>query len=207
MIRFFDFVFSFVTIITFFPIGLILSIIIKIESKGGVFYKQIRVGRNGKDFKIWKFRTMYVDSDKKGLLTVGAKDTRITRIGYFLRKYKIDEFPQFINVLIGEMSIVGPRPEVRKYVNLYNNEQIKILSVRPGITDSASIKYKNEASILSKQSNPEEYYINTILPEKINLSIENINNISLVKYFSVMYRTVFSYLFCIYPCVENVPFI
>lgn len=147
-----------------------LGLIVSLGSKGGMFYKQTRVGRHNKDFGLYKFRTMYKDSDKKGLLTVGGRDPRVTKTGYFLRKYKLDELPQLINILKGEMSFIGPRPEVRKYVQLYTDEQMQVLNVRPGLTDWASIEYSNENEILEKQENPEQYYIDVIMPHKLELN-------------------------------------
>ena len=152
VIRFFDFILSLVGLVVLAPIFIVLAIWIKIDSKGPVFYKQVRVGQNGIDFGLFKFRSMVVDADKKGLITVGGRDPRITRSGYFIRKYKLDELPQLINVLLGDMSLVGPRPEVRKYVELYTDEQQKVLSVKPGITDYASIEYMDENEILGKFS-------------------------------------------------------
>jgi lipopolysaccharide/colanic/teichoic acid biosynthesis glycosyltransferase len=170
MKRIFDIFFSILGLVILFPILLTLAIIIKIDSKGPVFYKQTRVGLNNTDFKIYKFRTMRVNSDQLGLLTIGDRDPRVTNIGYVLRKFKLDELPQLINVLIGNMSFVGPRPEVRKYVNLYSKSDLEILSVKPGITDYASIKFRNEAEIMSKSESPEDVYINEIMPEKIRLN-------------------------------------
>ena len=144
MIRFFDVVFSFIGIALLSPLFVVLYIAICLESKGGGIYSQTRVGKEGRDFKLFKFRSMRIGSDKKGLITVGGRDPRVTRTGFFIRKYKLDELPQLFNVLIGDMSIVGPRPEVRKYVDLYTDEQRKVLSVRPGITDYASIEYVDE---------------------------------------------------------------
>jgi lipopolysaccharide/colanic/teichoic acid biosynthesis glycosyltransferase len=135
-----------------------------------IFYLQTRVGKNNKDFKLFKFRTMGKDADKKGLLTVGGRDPRVTNIGYYLRKYKLDELPQLFNVLFGSMSLVGPRPEVRKYVDLYTQEQQKVLSVKPGITDFASLEFINENEVLAKSSNPEETYINEVMPHKLELN-------------------------------------
>ena len=151
--RLFDMFFSLVGLIVLFIPFLIIAILILIDSNGGVFYKQTRVGKDGVDFDLLKFRSMASGSDKSGLLTVGGRDSRITKIGYTLRKYKIDELPQLINVFVGDMSLVGPRPEVRKYVELYNSEQKKVLSVKPGITDYASIEYSNENELLGKAVN------------------------------------------------------
>jgi lipopolysaccharide/colanic/teichoic acid biosynthesis glycosyltransferase len=168
--RGFDVVSSLTGIILLFPFLLILWICIRLESSGGGFYRQVRVGKNGIDFRLWKFRTMQTGADKKGLLTIGGRDSRVTRIGYYLRKYKLDELPQLINVLVGDMSIVGPRPEVRKYVELYSQDQRKVLSVKPGITDYASIEYSNENELLAKSENPEKTYIEEVLPAKLNLN-------------------------------------
>jgi len=170
--RVFDFCSSLIALIILSPIFLIISIIIVFDSKGPIFYKQTRVGKNNVDFKLYKFRSMYVNADRQGLLTVGERDSRITKIGYWLRKYKIDEIPQLINVLLGEMSIVGPRPEVRKYVELYNDQQVNVLSLKPGITDIASIEYRNENEILSSYDDPEKVYINIIMPRKLYLNSE-----------------------------------
>jgi lipopolysaccharide/colanic/teichoic acid biosynthesis glycosyltransferase len=171
------------------PFFIVLSILIIIDSKGGVFYKQIRVGKNGKDFYLYKFRSMKTDADKQGLLTVGGKDPRITRIGYFIRKYKIDELSQLINVFIGDMSLVGPRPEVRKYVDLYTSEQLKVLTVKPGITDNASIAYFNENELLGKSKNPEHTYINEIMPDKLKLNMEYVNNYKLYSDVLIILKT------------------
>lgn len=161
------------------PILLILSILITIDSKGGVFYKQQRIGKDLKPFMLFKFRSMQTNSDKKGLLTVGNNDSRITKTGYYLRKYKLDELPQLINVLKGDMSFVGPRPEVEKYVKLYNQEQLKVFNVKPGITDWASIQYVNENEILARSNNPEKTYIDEIMPAKLKLNLEYVNNNSI----------------------------
>jgi lipopolysaccharide/colanic/teichoic acid biosynthesis glycosyltransferase len=178
MTRLFDIIFSFIILIILLPLFLLFALVIILTSKGGVFYLQKRVGKDGKIFSLIKFRTMFVNADKQGLLTVG-NDKRITKFGKFLRKYKLDELPQFLNVLIGQMSIVGPRPEVPKYVDLYNQEQKKVLSVKPGITDYASLLYFNESNELVRSSEPEKHYINVIMPHKINLSLEYIENKSL----------------------------
>ena len=190
MIRFFDFVLSLVGLVILAPIFIVLAVWIKIDSVGPVFYKQIRVGQNGKDFGLFKFRSMVVDADKKGLITVGGKDPRITRSGYFIRKYKLDELPQLINVLVGDMSLVGPRPEVRKYVEFYDDEQNKVLSVKPGITDYASIEYMDENEILGKSMDPEKIYIEEIMPEKIKYNMKYIKNRSLIEYFKIIFLTV-----------------
>jgi len=192
MIRFLDILFSLLGLIILLPVFLIVAVLIKCSSKGPVFFLQKRVGKGNRDFSLIKFRTMYQDADRKGLLTVGQRDPRITPVGYFLRKYKIDELPQLINVLKGDMSLVGPRPEVRKYVDLYNDEQRQILNFRPGITDLASIKYVNENEILSQAEDPEAYYIQQIMPDKIRLNLEYLRQPTLKKYFSIIFKTFFS---------------
>ena len=189
MIRFFDFILSLVGLVVLAPIFIVLAIWIKIDSKGPVFDKQVRVGQNGIDFGLFKFRSMVVDADKKGLITVGGRDPRITRSGYFIRKYKLDELPQLINVLLGDMSLVGPRPEVRKYVDLYTDEQQKVLSVKPGITDYASIEYMDENEILGKSSDPEKTYIEEIMPEKIKYNMKYIQNKNVSEYFKIIFLT------------------
>lgn len=171
------------------PLFLIVAIWIKLDSNGPVFYKQIRVGRYGKDFKLFKFRSMRVGADKNGLITIGGRDPRVTRSGYFIRKYKLDEFPQLINVFIGDMSLVGPRPEVRKYVDLYTQEQLHVLDVRPGITDLASIRYRNENEILETVANPEQYYIDVIMPDKLRINLEYVANHSFLYDIKLIFKT------------------
>jgi lipopolysaccharide/colanic/teichoic acid biosynthesis glycosyltransferase len=187
--RAFDIFFSFIGLLILLPFFLIISLLIILDSRGSIFYKQVRVGKNDTDFYLLKFRSMRSDADKKGLLTVGGRDPRITRMGYYLRKYKIDELPQLLNVLKGDMSLVGPRPEVRKYVSLYNIEQKKVLSVLPGITDYASIEYSNENEILGKAENPEQVYIDEIMPAKLNLNLKYIAEKSLATDFKIIFRT------------------
>ena len=184
-----DILFSLIGLICLFPFFIFISFFIFITSKGGVFFVQLRVGKNNKDFKLYKFRTMFLNSDNKGLLTVGNNDKRITKLGYYLRKNKLDELPQLINVLNGTMSIVGPRPEVRKYVNLYNSEQKSILDVKPGITDFASLMYYNENEILANSVNPEETYINEIMPIKLELNKQYINEMSLLTDLKIIFKT------------------
>ena len=175
MKRILDIVFSLLVIAVGLPFGLVIALLIVLDSKGSVIYRQSRVGRNNVDFLLYKFRTMCVDADHSSLITVGADDARITRVGAFLRKFKIDEFPQFLNILKGEMSIVGPRPEVRKYVDLYTPEQMRVLSVRPGLTDYASIRYVNENELLATSADPEQTYIQEIMPDKLNLNLKYID--------------------------------
>ncbi len=193
--RLFDILFSFVGLLIISPILILISLFIIIDSKGGIFFKQIRVGKGNKDFRMYKFRTMKTDSEKKGFLTIGNKDSRVTRVGYYLRKYKLDEFPQLLNVIKGDMSIVGPRPEVRKYVNMYNEEQLKVLSVRPGLTDFASLEYINESELLSKSSTPEETYINEIMPAKLNINLIYIKKKSLLTDCFIIFKTILRIFF------------
>ncbi len=176
--RIFDIIFSFFGLIVLFPFLLLISLLITLESKGGVFFIQKRVGRNNKDFRLIKFRTMNIHSEHKGLFTIGQRDPRVTRMGYFLRKYKIDEFPQLINVIKGNMSIVGPRPEVRKYVELYTPEQSLVLTVRPGITGLASLEYVHENKMLGESDNPEETYLKEMMPRKLELNLEYVKSAS-----------------------------
>jgi lipopolysaccharide/colanic/teichoic acid biosynthesis glycosyltransferase len=190
LIRLFDIVLAIVALIVLFPLLFVIAIWVKIDSRGGIFYIQTRVGYKGRDFNLIKFRSMRVASDKLGLLTIGERDPRITNSGYFIRKYKIDELPQLLNVLIGNMSFVGPRPEVRKYVQLYNFEQLKVLNLKPGITDEASIAFRNENEILSKSSNPELTYIQEIMPVKIELNQRFIENPNLFNYLKIISKTI-----------------
>ena len=189
-IRFFDLIISLIGIIILLPVFFLTSIAIILESKGGAYYRQIRVGKGGQDFVLYKFRTMYRDSDYAGLLTVGKKDRRITRVGFILRKYKLDELPQLINVLIGNMSIVGPRPEVRKYVNLYSEKQKEILQIKPGITDIASIEYFNENELLENSADHEIFYIEKVMPAKLELNMLYINNQNIRHYFGIIFNTI-----------------
>lgn len=172
--RGFDIIFGIAGLVLLGPVFLIMAVWIKLDSSGPVFYKQTRVGKNGRNFLLYKFRSMRVGSDKTGLLTVGEKDPRITKSGSYIRKFKLDEFPQLINVLRGEMSIVGPRPEVPKYVALYNEEQMKVLEVRPGISDWSSIRFRNENELLAQSENSEAFYISEIMPEKLRMNLEYI---------------------------------
>ncbi len=190
MKRVFDIIFSFIGLILLLPFFIIIALFIAIDSRGGIFYKQIRVGKNGNDFKLFKFRSMKTNSDKGSLLTVGGRDSRITKIGYFIRKYKIDELPQLINVLLGDMSLVGPRPEVRRYVELYNEQQKMVLTVKPGITDYASIEYSNENELLGKAENPEQTYINEIMPAKLNLNLKYIAEQGMKTDVKIILRTI-----------------
>lgn len=174
--RVFDVLFSIAGLLFLLPVFLLVIVLLKLDSKGSIFYKQIRVGLNQKNFELIKFRTMYANSDKAGLLTIGDHDSRITRVGCWLRKYKIDELPQLINILKGEMSFVGPRPEVLKYVMLYDAFQKRVLTVKPGITDWASIQYIDENQLLANADDPESFYINTIIPSKITQNLKYIEH-------------------------------
>jgi lipopolysaccharide/colanic/teichoic acid biosynthesis glycosyltransferase len=188
--RLFDIICSLAGIIILSPLLLVLYLAVAVNSGFPVFYLQTRVGRNNKDFKLFKFRSMYLDSDKKGLLTVGGRDPRITPVGYFLRKYKLDELPQLFNVLLGDMSLVGPRPEVRKYVELYDSEQQKVLNVRPGITDYASLEYIDENELLSKSPNPEQTYIHEVMPAKLKLNMKYIGEAGLTTDLKIIFKTI-----------------
>lgn len=190
MKRLFDILFSLLVLIIGFPFGLLIVICIAVDSRGNVIYKQKRVGWNNVDFQLYKFRTMCADADKGSQITVSDRDSRITKTGAFLRKYKIDEFPQFLNILKGEMSIVGPRPEVRKYVEMYTPEQMRVLSVRPGLTDYASIRYVNENALLAASDNPEETYIHEIMPDKLALNLQYIDEQSIWVDCKIMWQTV-----------------
>lgn len=187
--NFFDVFVSLIGLIVLSPIILVISFLIKIESKGSVFYKQKRVGLEGVEFEIFKFRTMFIGSDKKGLLTVGDRDSRVTKVGYFLRKNKLDELPQLINIIIGEMSLVGPRPEVQKYVSLYNKEDSIVLSVKPGVTDYASIYFRDETKILKNAKNPEELYVKEIMPKKLALNKKYIRERNFITDLKIIFKT------------------
>ena len=189
MKRLFDIVASGCGLIVLSPLFLILAIWIKLDSPGPVFYRQVRVGRGNKDFRIFKFRSMRVGSDKGSLVTIGGHDPRITRSGYFIRKFKLDEFPQLINVFVGDMSLVGPRPEVRHYVDYWTPEQMHVLDVRPGITDPASIKFRNENELMEQASDPEKYYIEVIMQEKIKLYLEYVANHSFFGDIGLIFKT------------------
>lgn len=189
MIRFYDILFSIIGLVILSPLFTVLYLLIRIESQGGGFYSQERIGKNGKPFKLFKFRSMRIGSDKKGLITIGEKDNRITKTGFILRKYKLDELPQLWNVFIGDMSLVGPRPEVKKYTDLYTEEQKQVLQVRPGITDWASIKYVDENKILGESKTPDEAYVNLIMPNKIKLNMVYIQNQTLGEYFKIIFTT------------------
>ena len=187
--RIFDIIFSFFGLIILSPLLILISLLIALGSGGGVFFLQTRVGRNNKDFRLIKFRTMKVHSEHKGLFTIGQRDPRVTRMGYFLRKYKIDEFPQLINVIKGDMSIVGPRPEVRKYVELYTPDQSLVLTVRPGITGLASLEYVHENKMLGESDNPEETYLKVMMPRKLELNLEYVRSASFITDLKLILKT------------------
>lgn len=191
MKRLFDILSASVVLLLFSPLLLLIACIIQFGSKGGILYRQERVGKNGKIFRLYKFRTMRPNSDKGSLITIGGRDQRITKEGYFLRKYKLDELPQLINILKGEMSVVGPRPEVKKYVDLYTETQRKVLDVKPGLTDWASISYIDENEILGKSPNPEKTYIEEIMPAKLALNLKYIEEISLLTDLKIIFLTFF----------------
>ena len=188
--RIFDIIASLIGIILLLPFFIVICLAMIVSCGFPLFYLQTRVGKNGKDFKLFKFRTMHLDADKKGLLTVGGRDPRVTSIGYYLRKYKLDELPQLFNVLFGTMSLVGPRPEVRKYVDLYTKEQQQVLSVKPGITDFASLEYINENDLLAKSDNPEKTYIDEIMPAKLALNAKYIQQQGLLVDFKIILKTI-----------------
>lgn len=188
--RSFDLFSSFMALVIISPLIIIISIAIKISSRGPILFKQVRIGKNEIPFKILKFRTMIVDAEKKGLqITIGERDPRVTKIGYYLRKYKLDELPQLWNVLVGEMSVVGPRPEVPKYVNLYTHAQKKVFEVRPGITDMASIQFRDENELLRQYDDPEKAYIEKIMPQKLDLNLKYINDRSFFIDLKIIFKT------------------
>lgn len=189
MKRLFDIIASGCGLIVLSPLFLILAIWVKLDSEGPVFYRQVRVGYKNKDFRIFKFRSMRIGSDKGSLVTIGGCDPRVTRSGYFIRKFKFDELPQLINVFLGDMSLVGPRPEVRHYVNYWTEEQMHVLDVRPGITDPASIKFRNENELMEKAEDPEKYYIEVIMQEKIRLYLEYVENASFWYDIKLIFQT------------------
>ena len=187
--RAFDLVVSAVALLLLFPVLLLIGLSVALSSPGGAFFRQVRVGRAGKEFRLFKFRTMRPGSEAQGQITVGGRDPRITGIGYFLRKSKMDELPQLINVLLGDMSIVGPRPEVSRYVALYSPEQRNVLNVRPGITSAASIAYMDENEILGRSADPQHAYIEEVMPAKLALDLDYVKNRSFFLDMSIILRT------------------
>lgn len=189
MKRLFDIFASGLGLICLSPLFLILAVWIKLDSPGPIFYRQVRVGQYNRDFRLYKFRSMRLNADKLGLITIGGHDARVTRSGYYIRKYKLDEFPQLINVLKGDMSLVGPRPEVRKYVNMYTPEQMHVLDVRPGITSLASIRYRNENDILGAAEDPDRCYIEQVMPDKLTIDLEYVSQASLWNDIKLIFAT------------------
>lgn len=189
MKRLFDIVAASCGLLVLSPVFLLLAVWIKADSRGPVFYRQSRVGRGNRDFWLYKFRSMRVGADRAGLITVGGRDPRVTASGYYIRKYKLDELPQLINVLRGDMSIVGPRPEVRRYVDLYTPEQMRVLDVRPGITDLASIRYRNESELLARAENPDRYYVEVVMQDKLRINLEYVANHSFVYDMRLIFKT------------------
>ncbi len=188
--RIFDILLSGIGILLLLPLFLVVIVWIKSDSKGSAFYRQLRVGQFGKDFSLLKFRSMRIGSDKAGLLTIGGRDPRVTRSGFFIRKYKIDELPQLFNVFFGQMSLVGPRPEVRKYVDLYNETQQRVLLVKPGITDLASLEYFDENDLLAKSEHPEKTYVEVVMPHKLELNLQYIDQSGLLADVRIILRTI-----------------
>ncbi len=193
--RVFDIFFSFLGIVLLSPLFFIVALLVIIESGLPVFYSQKKKKKNNVEFSLFKFRTMIKDADKNGLLTVGGRDARITKVGYYLRKTKVDELPQLINVLIGDMSLVGPRPEVKKYTDLYTEKQQQVLTVKPGITDYASIQFVDENDLLGKSENPEETYINEIMPKKLELNLKYVQQSSLLTDTTIIFKTIAKIIF------------
>ena len=192
MKRLFDIVASGLGLLILSPLFLIVAIWIKLDSPGPVFFRQVRVGRFNKDFRIFKFRTMRVGSDKGSQITIGGRDPRVTRAGYWLRRFKIDELPQLINVFIGDMALVGPRPEVRHYVDMYTPEQMHVLDVRPGITDAASIMFRNESEYLEQADDPEKHYVEVLMPKKLELYLKYVNNHALMGVICLILKTLWT---------------
>jgi lipopolysaccharide/colanic/teichoic acid biosynthesis glycosyltransferase len=188
--RIFDLFFSLLALIILSPAFVIIGLWVLLESPGGMFFRQERMGKDFRIFKLYKFRSMRPGSDAKGLLTIGGRDPRITRSGYFIRKYKVDELPQLINILKGDMCLVGPRPEVKRYTDMYNETQKQVLSVRPGLTDYASILYFNESDLLSQSANPEKTYIEEIMPAKLALNLKYISEQNFKTDLSIIAKTI-----------------
>ena len=199
--RFFDFTISLIILIIFGPLFIILGILIKKDSEGPIFYRQVRIGKDGKPFRIFKFRTMVNNADKSGVTSTKSDDIRITKMGRFIRKYNLDELAQFINVLKGEMSIVGPRPEIPYYVNMFTEEEKIILSVKPGITDWACIWNPDESKLLAGSDDPDRDYLEKIRPEKIRLQLKYVREYSFWIDFKIMLLTLKVHLFK--PIIET----
>ena len=192
MKRLFDFACAYLLLCFLGPVLFFIALAVMLESGPPIFFVQTRVGRRGKHFGLFKFRTMYKDAESRGQLTLGDRDPRVTKVGYYLRKYKVDELPQLFNVLLGHMSLVGPRPEVPKYVKLYNKEQLQVLKLRPGITDWASIEYMDEAELLAKAEDPEKMYIEEIMPRKLQINLDYMaQRKGLISDIAALFKTVF----------------
>ena len=187
--RLFDIFSSGLVLLVFSPIFILVGLAIVLDSKGGIFYMQERIGKNRKPFNLFKFRTMRPNQDSMKI-TVGHRDPRVTNVGYYLRRFKIDEFPQLINILKGEMSVVGPRPEVERYVDQYSEEQLKVLTVKPGLTDYASLEYVHESELLAKSNDPEHTYIHEVMPHKLSLNLQYIEDQSLATDLKIILRTI-----------------
>jgi lipopolysaccharide/colanic/teichoic acid biosynthesis glycosyltransferase len=190
MKRTFDVLFALVALIALLPFGVLIAAWIWSNDGLPIFFRQERVGLNGRLFRVWKFRSMYKGAERKGQLTVSGQDPRITKSGAFIRKYKIDELPQLLNVLVGDMSLVGPRPEVARYVKLYTPKQCRVLSVRPGLTDHASLEFINENDLLAEAADPERFYIEEILPKKLDLQLGYVTSRSFGGDLKIMWNTV-----------------
>ena len=190
MKRLFDLILAILSLVILLPVFIVISLWVLLDSKGGIFYLQSRVGWRNKDFLMYKFRSMRPGADAEGLLTIGGKDPRVSRAGFYLRKTKLDELPQLLNIIKGEMSFVGPRPEVRKYVELYTEEQLLVLSIRPGLTDYASLEYFEESTLLAKSDEPEKVYIEEIMPAKLALNLRYIKERSLLLDIRIIFMTI-----------------
>jgi len=191
MKRLFDFIISFFGLLILSPFLVLIALVIKLTSSGTIIYKQIRVGKNNRDFTIYKFKTMVEGAEKLGLLTIGNHDPRITKFGYYLRRYKLDELPQLFNVLIGNMSLVGPRPELRKYVNFYKQDQLNVLNYKPGITGLASLEFIDECALLAKQKDPEAYFIEVIIPKKAQINLKYHQQSTFLSDLQIIFKTLF----------------
>jgi lipopolysaccharide/colanic/teichoic acid biosynthesis glycosyltransferase len=189
MTRAFDLFVAGLGLLLLSPVLAVIALLIRLEDGGPVFFRQVRVGRGGRPFRIWKFRTMVVDADRLGRAITVGDDRRITRCGKWLRRWKLDELPQLINVVLGEMGFVGPRPEVPRYVDLYSPEQRRVLELRPGITDLASIAYRNESELLQEQADPEAFYIDQVMPDKIRINLEYASRAGLWRNIKVILAT------------------
>jgi len=187
--RAFDLFWSVLGLAVLFPLLVLVALAVKLQDGGPVFFRQIRIGRGGRPFRIWKFRTMVVEAEHQGRAITVGRDPRITKAGWYLRSTKLDELPQLLNVAAGEMSLVGPRPEVPRFVALYSEDQRAILALRPGVTDLASIKYRNESDLLAQAENPDETYVRMVLPDKIRINLAYASQAGLWSDFLVILAT------------------